>query len=70
MTLGRDILYTALAGLIHGRPLTCRAHSWQTIDPARWAGLRHAAPLALCGGPVTGNLASQVGLENVAPLAL
>jgi hypothetical protein len=60
MTLGRDILYVALAGLMHGG---------LTVYPARWAGLRHAAPLALWGGPVTGNLASRVELKNVAPLA-
>ena len=60
MTLGRDILYTALAGLMHGG---------LTVNPARWAGLRQAAPLALWGGPVTGNLASRVELKNVAPLA-
>ena len=61
MTLGHDILYAALAGLMHGG---------LTVYPARWAGLRHAAPLALWGGPATGHLASWVGLENVAPLAL
>jgi hypothetical protein len=61
MTLRYDILYAALAGLMHGG---------LTIYPARWAGLRHAAPLALWGVPATGNLASRVGLENVAPLAL
>jgi len=61
MTLGRDILYAALAGLMHGG---------LTRNPARWAGLRHVAPLALWGGPVTGNLASRVELKNVAPLAL
>jgi hypothetical protein len=38
MTLGHGILYAALAGLIHGG---------LTRNPARWAGLRHAAPLAL-----------------------
>ena len=61
MTLGRDIRYTALTGLMYGG---------LTRTPARWAGLRHVAPLALWGGPATGNLASRVGLENVAPLAL
>lgn len=61
MTLGRDILYAALAGLMHGG---------LTVYPAQWAGLRDAAPLALWGGRATGNLASRVGLENVAPLAL
>ena len=61
MTLGRDILYAALTGLMHGG---------LTVYPARWAGLRDAAPLALWGGRATGNLASRVGLENVAPLAL
>ena len=60
MTLGGDILYAALAGLMR---------SGLTRNPARWAGLRHVAPLALWGGPATGNLASWVGLENVAPLA-
>ena len=61
MTLGRDLSYAALAGLIHGG---------LTVYPAQWAGLRDAAPLALWGGRATGNLASRVGLENVAPLAL
>ena len=61
MTLGRAIPYAALAGLMHGG---------LTVYPARWAGLREAAPLALWGGRATGNLASRVGLENVAPLAL
>jgi len=84
MILGRDILYVALAGLMHGG---------LTRNPARWAGLRHvaplalrsrpatdylvargrlrhAAPLALLDGLATGNLASRVGLEHVALLAL
>jgi hypothetical protein len=61
MTLGRDILYAALAGLMHGG---------LTVYPARWAGLRNTAPLALWGGLAAGNLASRVVLENVAPLAL
>jgi len=61
MTLGRDILYAALTGLMHGG---------LTVYPARWAGLRDAAPLALWDGRATGNLASRVVLENVAPLAL
>jgi hypothetical protein len=61
MTLGRDILYAALAGLMH---------VGLTVYPARWAGLRDAAPLALWDGPATGNLAARVGLKNVAPLAL
>ena len=61
MTLGRDILYAALAGLMHGG---------LTVYPARWAGLRHVAPLALWGRPATGHLASRVGLKNVATLAL
>jgi hypothetical protein len=38
MTLGRDLSYAALAGLIHGG---------LTVYPAQWAGLRDAAPLAL-----------------------
>ena len=46
MTLGRDILYAALTGLMHGG---------LTVYPARWAGLRHAAPLALWGGRETHN---------------
>jgi hypothetical protein len=61
MTLGRDILYAALTGLMHGG---------LTVYPARWAGLRDTARLALWGGPLTGNLAAWAGLENVAPLAL
>jgi len=60
MTLGRDILYAALAGLMRGG---------LTRNPARWAGLRHVAPLALWGGPATGNLPYRVELKNVAPLA-
>ena len=59
MTLGRAIPYAALAGLMHGG---------LTVYPARWAGLREAAPLALWGGRATGNLASRVELKNVAPL--
>jgi hypothetical protein len=61
MTLGRDRLYAALTGLMHGG---------LTVYPARWAGLRHIAPLALQGGAAIGNLASRVGLEHVALLAL
>ena len=37
MTPGCDILYAALAGLMHGGLIR---------NPARWAGLRHVAPLA------------------------
>ena len=36
MTLGCYRLYVALAGLMHGG---------LTRNPARWAGLRHVAPL-------------------------
>jgi hypothetical protein len=61
MTLGCDIPYAALAGLMHGG---------LTVYPARWAGLRHAAPLALWGRAATRALATRVGLKNVAPLAL
>ena len=61
MTLGRDRLYVALTGLMHdGLPR----------NPARLAGLRHIAPLALRDRPATGCLGARGGLRHVAPLAL
>ena len=56
MTLGRDILYAALAGLMHGG---------LTVYPARWAGLRDAAPLALWGRSATA--ISPLGLGGSKP---
>jgi hypothetical protein len=61
MTLGRDILYAALAGLMHGG---------LTVYPARRAGLRYAAPLALWGRSATHNFSTWMGWKQTAPLAL
>ena len=60
MTLGRDILYAALAGLMHGG---------LTIYPAQWAGLKVPRRWR-CGAACNRHLSSRVGLKNVAPLAL
>jgi len=84
MTLGRDLLYAALAGLMHGgltrnpahraglrhgAPLALRGAVQAHREGPAVRGLRHGAPLALWGGPVTGNLAARVRRKKGAPLA-